>query len=191
MTRRRDVTADELALWRQVMRDTTPLPRRETPVTTDGVSSTAPAPSGERCLSAPDAEPHLPKFTQDDVRKPGGLDAASQRRLRRGRIEVDARVDLHGLRQAEAHSVLSRFIAESQATGCRCVLVITGKGGRPAAGVSLQQEEEGVLRRQVPLWLQQPPNAGRIFAFEPAHPRHGGAGALYVFLRKARKGRAN
>jgi len=109
---------------------------------------------------------------------PGALEAKFKRHLVRGRIAIDARLDLHGARQAEAHGRLNRFIEQSRRNGHRCVLVITGKGSPGAFG-----EERGVLRRVVPEWLRQTPLASQIIGLEPAAPHHGGAGALYVLLR--------
>ena len=101
-------------------------------------------------------------------------------RLRRGQIAVERRVDLHGMTQVEAHRTVSRALAACQDDGVRCLLVITGKG--VAAGA-------GVLRANLPRWLAEPPNAGRVLASAPARQRDGGAGAFYVLLRKSR-GRA-
>jgi DNA-nicking Smr family endonuclease len=92
---------------------------------------------------------------------------------------VDARLDLHGRTQSQAHSALLRFLQKRQADGAKVVLVITGKGSRDLAG------EPGVLKRQVPLWLQLPEFRGYVLAVEDADVAHGGAGALYVRLRRA------
>ena len=114
-----------------------------------------------------------------EVGKAAGVDKRTAQRLRRGQIAIEGRLDLHGLTQAEAHRALNGFLADAQAAAKRCVIVITGKG-RSDTG------EGGVLRRAVPHWLDQPPNRGRIIAVRQAQPRHGGGGALYVLLRKAR-----
>jgi DNA-nicking Smr family endonuclease len=108
-----------------------------------------------------------------------GIDRASFDLLRRGQLPIEARLDLHGLTQEEAHRDLTRFIATSDAAGKRLVLVITGKG-RPGS------EGMGVLRQAVPRWLNEPSLRGRILALTPAQPRDGGAGALYVLLRRKR-----
>lgn len=190
--KRRRPTTEELALWRRAMRGTTPLPGRADE--TDGETETAepsvsfrsqPPPPANRKPVSPGA--FRPSEPDRPPPPPGGVDAATRRKLRRGRAPVEGRVDLHGMRRAEAHLALTRFIAESQLAGRRCVLVITGKGGRLSAegdAAFMQRSEEGVLRRQVPLWLAQEPIASRVFAVEQAHPRHGGSGAFYVFLRR-------
>jgi DNA-nicking Smr family endonuclease len=105
-----------------------------------------------------------------------------KRRLARGTESIDARLDLHGLTQAEGHHALIGFLRSAQARGCRLVLVITGKGGGDP------YSDRGVLRRQVPLWLRLPELRSMIVGFEPAAIGHGGEGALYVRLRQRRHG---
>ncbi|MGF1595311.1 MAG: Smr/MutS family protein, partial [Kiloniellaceae bacterium] len=107
-----------------------------------------------------------------------GLDRRKAERLRRGKLPIEATLDLHGLRQAEAHRRLERFLAESQAADRRCVLVVTGKG--------LHKEDGGVLRQAVPRWLNDAPNRARVLSFDYAQQKHGGTGALYVLLRRRR-----
>jgi DNA-nicking Smr family endonuclease len=111
------------------------------------------------------------------------MDGKAFRKLTRGRIEPEARLDLHGMTQAEAQAELSRFVVRSQAAGRRLVLVITGKG-RAATGADGLSRPAGALRRAVPLWLTAPPLAPLVQETAPAHPRHGGGGALYVWLRR-------
>ena len=106
-----------------------------------------------------------------------GLDRRNSQRLKRGQMAIEARLDLHGMTQAEAHGALARFIARSFDEGRRAVLIITGKGMR---------DGEGVLRRAVPRWLDDPALRPMILAREEAQPRHGGAGALDVLLRRRR-----
>ncbi|MGH6953750.1 MAG: Smr/MutS family protein, partial [Alphaproteobacteria bacterium] len=108
-----------------------------------------------------------------------GLDKRTAERLRRGQLPIEATVDLHGMTQAEAHGALGAFLARCHAHGRRSVLVITGKGARSERG-------EGVLRATVPRWLNAPENRARVLAFATAQPKDGGAGALYVLLRRVR-----
>jgi DNA-nicking Smr family endonuclease len=122
-----------------------------------------------------------------------------------GKVTIDATLDLHGLRQDAAYARLRTFLASSQAQGHRMVLVVTGKGGvRPpaadlpsfgkaggqAAG-SFQGGEasasRGILRRSVPLWLEEPELRAIVIGYAAAGARHGGDGALYIRLRKARE----
>ena len=99
-------------------------------------------------------------------------------RLRRGRLRPEARLDLHGMTQDKAHRALNRFIAEAQSSGVRSIIIITGKGRISEGG--------GVLRNQVPKWLNAPGIRPSILAFSPAQPKDGGEGALYVLLRRRR-----
>ena len=111
------------------------------------------------------------------------IDAATSRKIRRGKLPVDGRIDLHGMRQNEAYEALHRFLHASYGQGRRCVLVITGKGRTEARD---GYEQPGVLRRKVPDWLQSGSLAPLIVGFERAHIRDGGDGALYVLLRRKR-----
>lgn len=115
-------------------------------------------------------------LTVPDAGIGNNLDRATEKRLRRGQILPEGRIDLHGLTRERAGAVLWQRLAQSQLEGRRCVLVITGKGRDPA--------RPGALREAVPQWLGEPRFARLIHAFRPAHDRHGGSGACYVFLRK-------
>jgi DNA-nicking Smr family endonuclease len=107
-----------------------------------------------------------------------GIDRANAERLKRGRRPIEARLDLHGMTQAEAHRELMAFVRIAGESGKRCVLVITGRGLGP--------EGSGVLKRAVPRWLAEVGLRHWILAIAPAQPRHGGAGALYLLLRRRR-----
>jgi DNA-nicking Smr family endonuclease len=111
-----------------------------------------------------------------DPQRPIGIDRRSWLRLKRGQVTIEQTVDLHGLTQEQAHERLGRFLAEAQQSGLRCLLVVTGKG--IAHG--------GVLRHMVPRWLNEGQNRERVLAFAPAQPKHGGAGALYLLIRRKR-----
>jgi DNA-nicking Smr family endonuclease len=105
------------------------------------------------------------------------VDRRTRMRLHRGHYPVQARLDLHGMTQDEAHRALSGFIATARASGKRCVLVITGHG----------RLSGGVLKRAVPRWLAEPALRPHVLQLAPARPPHGGAGALYVLLRRAER----
>jgi DNA-nicking Smr family endonuclease len=105
-----------------------------------------------------------------------GIDRANAERLKRGLHRIEARLDLHGMTQAEAHGALSAFIAASRTARRRCVLVITGRG--------LGQNGPGVLKSSVPRWLEEPELRRHILAIAPAQPQHGGPGASYLLLRR-------
>ena len=102
-----------------------------------------------------------------------GIDGSTQRRLNRGEVLIDLRLDLHGMTAARAHSQLIQFIVSAAHQGCRCVLVITGKGS-------------GVLNGHVPNWLKQQPLSLHVLALAEARPKDGGSGAFYVLLRRKR-----
>ena len=115
-----------------------------------------------------------------------GLDKRSAQRLKRGQMQIEARLDLHGHRQDEAHRALNGFIASAADAGKRCVLVITGKGMRLDA--TSYERQIGVLREMVPRWLNEEPNRSRILSFNHATQADGGTGALYVLLKRQRAG---
>lgn len=98
---------------------------------------------------------------------------ANEKRVRRGKLELTGRFDLHGHTQLSAEAALAEFLTRKQADGARCVLVITGKG----------KGGEGVLRRNFLRWLEMPAARVLVSGYSEAHPRHGGSGAFYVFLR--------
>ena len=109
-----------------------------------------------------------------------GVDRRTAGRLKRGKLPVEARLDLHGMTQAQAERALARFLADAQAAGLRNVLLITGKGR------SKQDSGTGVLRRELPRWLNLPHNRERVVAVTPAQPKDGGEGAFYLRLRRLR-----
>jgi len=107
------------------------------------------------------------------------MDRRAKQKVARGRTGIGGRLDLHGLTQAEAHAVLARFLHQAQSREAKVVLVITGKGGSASEG-------RGVLKRQVPLWLEGAEFRSLVIGFEAAAIGHGGEGALYVRVRKGR-----
>ena len=124
--------------------------------------------------------PAFPECKSPRCRRWRRLGVASVRSLSRGRKEIEARLDLHGLTQTRAHRALSGFLQRAHLDGLTFVLVITGKGKTGA------ESERGVLRRQVPQWLSQPEFRTLVVGFEEAHIGHGGEGALYVRVRRSR-----
>jgi DNA-nicking Smr family endonuclease len=180
VTRRRGLTRDEALLWAKVAESVTPLrgrkpfeppPLPEEPVKPGPTLKAKPPPSPlvKRTLTPP-APPSFEPF-----------DDRLRQRLGRGRAEIDARIDLHGLRQDEAHRTLRAFLAAEQARGSRVVLVITGKGRSPSADPFA---EAGVLRRQVPHWMGAADIRPLIVSYDEAGRGHGGEGAFYVRLRR-------
>lgn len=124
---------------------------------------------------------------------PPAFDRKTVKKLAKGRLEVDARIDLHGMRQAEAHTALRGFLNRAAQQGYRTVLVITGKGGDPGGTNHWQPEREeswrGILRRSVPMWLSGPEFSSLVTSFTTANVRHGGDGAFYVQIRRSMRGK--
>ena len=117
---------------------------------------------------------------------PAGVNGATQDRLKRGLLEPDARIDLHGMTQLAAHRTLFAWMTTAHSRGHRLVLVVTGKGNpRKDEDASWMASPHGVLKQMVPRWLKEPELAAMIAAVQPAHTKHGGDGALYVYLRKS------
>ena len=179
---------EDRALWEHVTRDTEPLAKRapapEAPPAKTAPARTAPEADQGAKPARPLPRPRpvsIIKRAEPEIEhgRAAGVDRRSVERLRRGRVPIEARLDLHGDTQDQAHAALDRFLGEAQARGLRCVLVITGKGTTTEAG--------GVLRGQVPRWLNEPRNRARVLAFDYAQPKHGGLGAIYVLMRR-RKG---
>lgn len=118
------------------------------------------------------------------------FDQKAARRLRRGQLEIEARIDLHGMRQSEAHAALRRFLHSAHASGKRWVLIITGKGTTRLSAsadeddLDARPSDRGILKRNVPHWLAEPELNGLIVGWREAAIEHGGAGALYVQLRR-------
>jgi len=116
-----------------------------------------------------------------------GVNGATQDKLRRGLMEPDARIDLHGMTQGVAHRTLFTWLAAAHSRGYRLVLVVTGKGNpKNDENAPWMMSAHGVLKQMVPRWLNEPELAALIASVQPAHVKHGGDGALYVYLRKAR-----
>ena len=192
---------EDRKLWQHVNRDTVPLKGRDPEVQTfadrtfaemmGGDKDTGITPAPGKPVSPKPPVPSLPLRSnksappsrgRDELLSHGssaGLDRRNAERLKRGKMVIEATLDLHGMTQAQAHGALSRFVQRSEAGGLRCVLVITGKG--------IAKESGGVLRSQVPNWLNEPGNRERIVAFNYAQQGHGGTGALYVLLKRRRE----
>jgi DNA-nicking Smr family endonuclease len=187
----RKLSDDEQGLWDRLKQSVRPLPRRR-PVTKNATAEakladqTAPPPPAKRdkktkqttaapSKTAPVAKPSPPSLAP--------FEEKTLRRLSRGLVGIDDKIDLHGMRQERAHLALGAFLKKSQARGDRIVLVVTGKGQEEGT------HERGVLRGAVPLWLARSDLRDLVVGFEEAGRRHGGAGALYVRIRRRREAR--
>jgi DNA-nicking Smr family endonuclease len=191
---RRPLGPEEAALWSEIASTIRPLPRKgrapvitQDPPTPENAAKGAPAPKPPRLQPFEiSARARQEPATQTPPQKehPLRMDSRAYVRMRRGRLAPEARIDLHGMTVAEAHSALAGFILRAHGAGMRLVLVITGKGksGTPDSGSASRR---GVLRHQVPHWLQLAPLGPRVLQVAEAHISHGGAGALYVYLRRA------
>jgi DNA-nicking Smr family endonuclease len=175
--RKRPLSEEERALWESVAKQVKPLRKHRaakaqaSQAETQAVAKPAvpPKPIPARAVPAPKSPPPL-----------APLGRRERSKLSRGKQEIDARLDLHGMTQTRAHRVLFSFLQRAHSDGCTFVLVITGKGKAGSDG------ERGVLRRQVPHWLSLPEFRALVVGFEEAHVGHGGEGALYVRVRRSR-----
>jgi DNA-nicking Smr family endonuclease len=190
MTRRkRNLSGEERSLWATVARTVAPLrpedAMAEPPPVEEAVAAPVEAsrPGGTPKKAAGDG----PKATSAKPAPPPlhPIERRTLTRVARGTIEIDGRIDLHGLTQMDAHDRLRGFLIDAQARGAKLVIVITGKGkasGEDPFGMT----ERGVLRRRVPQWLAEPGLRNIVIGFEEAHRSHGGGGALYVRIRRKR-----
>jgi DNA-nicking Smr family endonuclease len=200
-SRSRPLTEEEHKLWRAVVKDAKPLARKRRRLVDAPAEPAVPEPpAAPPSLSSPPARPLPAPFQPPPAPRAvaavpplTGLDRRTTQRLARGQMEIEATLDLHGHTQSEAHGALLGFLARSRSRGLRCVLVITGKGASPFARHTLHgatfyevPERQGVLRSAVPRWLQESEFRAHIAGFQPAHPKHGGGGAFYIWLRKKR-----
>jgi DNA-nicking Smr family endonuclease len=185
--RSRRLSGEEHELWVTVTRSVAPLKRRrkaavEAEVAEAAASEPPPveAPKKHRAAAAPTpVAPRAPRKAPPLA----PIDRRTKQKLARGVDAIDARIDLHGMTQSEAHYALARFLRAAQHDGARMVLVITGKGAR---GADDPDRERGVLKRQVPLWLESAELRPFVIGYDAASHGHGGQGALYVRVRRER-----
>lgn len=194
---------EDLALWHHTARSVRPLKKAKPRVPEVGAPDegrtnpkavrtsppkTEPQPSTPK--AAESTPPPPPRAARSKAPPPlVPIERRKARRIARGHVEIDARLDLHGLHQADAERRLRTFLLRARADGLRTVLIITGKGSARDGGESLaspDRSERGVLRRSVPLWLEAAELRDCVAGLAPAHVRHGGSGALYIHLRKVR-----
>lgn len=213
MRRRRRLSDEERALWSRITAQTVPLTgaaaaARPVPDLPPEARPTPPKPTVPK-PRAPDmpgmavaAVPLAPFRIGQTARPPGlgtqpavtladhlhaaplRMDSHTHKRLKKGRLTPQARIDLHGMTLAVAQPALTGFVLRARAEGLRLVLVITGKGKGSAGDPGPLPTRPGALRHHVPHWLHMPPLAGLVAQVVPAHDRHGGGGAYYVWLRR-------
>ena len=173
--RRRVLSAEERVLWTAITKSVAPLRVSDTAEGDESLEHTA------RQIEVPSVKPGPATPAPNTLPPPlAPLGRRMRTRAARGKEAIDGRLDLHGLTQNEAHTALLRFLRTATARDARLVLVITGKGGRGDA-------ERGVLKRQIPQWLNLPEFRALIIGFEQAHVAHGGEGALYIRVRRTRR----
>jgi DNA-nicking Smr family endonuclease len=182
--RRRALTGEERALWESVAKQTKPLRKTaRLEKSLQGDVSMVPNPARKTAVASKVAvvAPANLKPSRLIPPPPVPLTRRERGRLSRGKQDIEARIDLHGMTQARAHRALHNFLLRASDNGLRFVLVITGKGRTTSLDSS-----RGVLRQQVPEWLGLPEFRTLVVGFEQAHIGHGGEGALYVRMRRRR-----
>lgn len=183
--RKKKLSDEDRILWARVARTTRPLPgRMEEIAAFEAALEEASAPEPETISvtakkKAASAVPDEPKKREKPPHRFHPLEPPVKRKLAKGRLELEARIDLHGLIQSEALALLHSFILRAHERGLRHVLVITGKGSSMGS--------EGALKRAVPMWFARPDFRYMISSYETASRQHGGEGALYVRLTKPGK----
>lgn len=194
MRKPRHLSSEERTLWDRVAERATPLhPTQARPA--PGAKPIPKKPVVQRAPLAPfevgqktnASRPHdiMRPLVDRLSAAPVNMDNKSFGKMKRGKIKPEARIDLHGMTMAQAHPELVGFILGSQSIGRRLVLVITGKGKDRDDGGPIPTRH-GILRHQVPQWLALPPLSQTILQVTPAHLKHGGHGAYYVYLRRTR-----
>ncbi|MCB1394866.1 MAG: Smr/MutS family protein [Rhodobacter sp.] len=203
---RRRVTDDERELWHRVARTArrlapSPSPEADTrkgPVP-DPAAPRPPGPPPPATVPTVKRRPHPPAtpprvaldlaepVSDHLARQPVQMDRNLHTRMMRGKLEPEARIDLHGMTVAQAHHALMGFMLSAQARGLRLVLVITGKGrAKGPDHAAPMPVRAGVLKHEVPQWLRGAPLASMVLELRESHRSHGGSGAYYVYLRKRR-----
>ena len=197
--KRRTPSPEELQLWRRVVDNATPLSGKAQgfspheilkPPDCGPVSSQTQKPIeafniGSRRRAETSGVSLSPTIVDQLSRQPVQMDQKAFGKLTKGKLEPEARIDLHGMTLDRAHFALNGFILRASASGQRLVLVITGKG-KSRGDTGIIPERRGVLRHHVPDWLRSAPLRQLVMQVSPAHIKHGGTGAYYVYLRRNR-----
>ncbi|MBT4932034.1 MAG: hypothetical protein HOL66_01990 [Rhodospirillaceae bacterium] len=179
--------ADDEDLWGHVAASVQPLdghlknrtPDVESKPESPGAGPANKKPASRSSFASAQTPPVRPSLPELSLSSQPGIDKSTAKKLKKGQQRIEARIDLHGMTQVEAHRALDSFVDGAYQAAKRCVLVITGKGLKPDGAV-------GVIRAAVPRWLNEQPNRSRVLAFTHATPKDGGEGALYVMLKRKR-----
>ncbi|MBI1215304.1 MAG: DNA mismatch repair protein MutS [Alphaproteobacteria bacterium] len=178
---------EDAALWKKVAKTVKPYHGKMTAGKAAPAAKSGKNPAAKPSAKPPEKNPAAPPAAAPRQKAPPGkvplgtqgFDKSTAAKLKKGKMPIEGRLDLHGMTQAQAQGALRRFVADAAGNGKRTVLVITGKGRL--------SEQGGVLRRMLPLWLEDPALAKHVVALTPAAQKDGGAGAFYLRLRKRRK----
>jgi DNA-nicking Smr family endonuclease len=196
----RRLTEDEREIWDRVARSARRMHRapdpgpdaRKAPVPDPEAAPPRPLPAPRLILPSRTPAPGGPRIALDLARPrdqslaeaPVQMDAGLHRRMVRGKLDPETRIDLHGMTRAQAQTVLTGFLLAAHARGVRLVLVITGKGRDRDDDTGPMPQRSGALRHDLPHWVQSGPLRGIVLDLRPAHRSHGGGGAFYVYLRR-------
>jgi len=196
---KRAITPDEAELWDHATRTLAPIKAKaRVPEIEMEPASTPPRPpppakkaSSPPAPRPPPSAPMRPEARRSPVPPLADLERRKVRQIASGKVEIEARIDLHGMRQRDAHAQLRGFLLDAHARGLKTVLVITGKGGEQDRSDHMasmtgdtRESRRGIIRRSVPQWLQEADLRAVVVGYTAASARHGGEGALYVQLRK-------
>lgn len=181
----------DFELWTEVAKSVMPLRKRRPAKSSAAAPLMAPRPTAMPVMSAP--HPHVPRALPKSPPQLTGFDRRTTQKMMRGLVDIERRLDLHGTGVEMARVQLLQFLRGAHGEGARTVLVITGKGESPFSRHTLHgsahfhsPERQGRLRRMLPEWLNEAEFRALVSGFQPAHPKHGGGGAYYVKIRRAR-----
>lgn len=182
------IDINDFRLWKEFTRDIDPLEEPDWEALEELITKEFPR---DKIIKSDVAVPRRTARTEETSgitvhQGPPQLDARTEDRLRRGKLPIDGKLDLHGYRQDAAHDLLTQFVLNAYGREKRCLLVITGKGKSTARG-AIFDVPEGVLKQKVPIWLSIPPLSDVVLKVLPAIQGHGGSGALYIYLKRNRK----
>jgi DNA-nicking Smr family endonuclease len=195
-SKKRNLTEAERSLWSLATQNTERL-RPTVPALVQPKKTTAnrPLPTpmkmqpfrvGQLAKATAKAQKRQPDIDQQFANTSPNMDKRNFDRLKKGKLLVDGRIDLHGMTLAEAHPALNNFVRDAHASGKRLLLVITGKGRTAQPEFTGLPARRGILKQQVPQWLAMAPLSPLVLQVTQATQKHGGAGALYVYLRRQR-----
>jgi len=180
-------SAEDKVLWAEVTKNIEPLKGKNIVSDFDKNPDVTRKKPDKHNASIRQAHEGLPCSEIYGSYKSNDIDHRTEQRLRRGQLDIEGRLDLHGMNQNQAYDALLHFIPKSYDSGKRCVLIVTGKGYKRHGDQSLLERTDGVLKQKTPQWLNDAPLSQYVLNVQAAKPKHGGEGALYVLLRRNRE----